>query len=252
MTAEVAMARISILGSCVTRDAFEVSEVLNKAIVFYAARTSLASIIADPIEVAIPETPGVSSFELRCLRADLEKSFFDSLMKSMPDVLFVDLIDERYPICVTQSSRFSYNPILTQIGALSELEAATRLEKGSKDGLHLWMLAIDTWAATIRRLFPNLVIVFVDARFALNSRAPIGTIDAEAGAMLNWCHASNRMLVDMKEKFLGIFPDSRIISPPETLWVSDEDHRWGKQPFHYVREWYDYVAASALEIVNEF
>lgn len=103
-----AKVRVAILGSCVTRDLFErqKTHLGSFEVCFYSARSSLASAQSLPntdSRLSIPQ----DSFENKRARYDLDKSLWDRLEASRPDIVITDLIDERLGLILHQGSVFS-------------------------------------------------------------------------------------------------------------------------------------------------
>src|SRR5215210_662381 len=97
------MPRIGIFGSCVTRDLFEHPEV-RPALGQYTSRSTLVSVVADPVPID-PEIVRLdSAFQRRCVLEDFGKTFFEQLAASPPDFLVIDLIDERFELLRTEAS----------------------------------------------------------------------------------------------------------------------------------------------------
>lgn len=96
--------KVFILGSCISRDPFEIADKTDFAVVNYYARTSLASLAAAPfVDEKILE--GIkSNWQRRMVRADMQKSVFSALETANFDLLLIDLIDERFSLSAKGSS----------------------------------------------------------------------------------------------------------------------------------------------------
>lgn len=106
--------RLAIFGSCVTIDLFQaVPSLLDKIdIVYYNTRANIIS------AMSLPNTDShivinKKNFENVRSQRDLEKSYWKGLKESQPDVVIVDLIDERIGTIEYMGSNFTASgPIL--------------------------------------------------------------------------------------------------------------------------------------------
>ncbi|GAA1709211.1 DUF6270 domain-containing protein [Propioniferax innocua] len=88
--------KISILGSCVTRDAFPGKSDPTFELGQYIARSSLASLCSAAPPQIFPTHTITSSFQRRMVEFDLTKQGVTRLIQSDPDALIYDPIDERF------------------------------------------------------------------------------------------------------------------------------------------------------------
>src|SRR5688500_18052555 len=104
--------KIAIFGSCVTRDLFE-DPALRPSLAHYASRSSVISVVAEPVPLAEDEVVLDSAYQKRAVLADFNKTFFPELRALAPDWVVVDLVDERFAVLrtgdsyVTESSAFT-------------------------------------------------------------------------------------------------------------------------------------------------
>lgn len=241
------MARIGILGSCVGRDALDELSATNHTIVIYSARCSMISIMAKPILVQISNLPDISNFETRCIREDLQKDFFERLAKANLDILVIDFIDERYDVCSNEESYFSWNPLHQKLPNVGRLYSNVRkIAKSSDEGRSLWVQSVSRFAAKLKSLAPNLSIILIDARFALQSCDGSGKISDFDSQIKNWSMSQNSMLSFMIKNFECVMSSAETISVPEEFTIADASHRWGPAPFHYVSIWYGFVGQRII------
>lgn len=100
--------RVAILGSCVTRDLFEIQKAsLSRfEVCFYNARSSMVACLSTPNTDPRLRIPN-DGFESKRAIFDLQKSIWDHLEASRPDIVVVDLIDERIGLIQHRGAIFS-------------------------------------------------------------------------------------------------------------------------------------------------
>src|SRR5512135_2454991 len=91
---------VAIWGSCVTRDAFAVAgraEQLEEylPLVYYCARSSWISQDSRAYPASEADLGGLTGFGLRMVEEDLAKNVIDRLVEHRPDIVVLDLVDER-------------------------------------------------------------------------------------------------------------------------------------------------------------
>ncbi len=70
---------ILILGSCVTRDAFDLGNYKNDGLahIHYFARTSLISLNTEPFHVDVNDIDGVNLFQKRLIASEMNREFYN-------------------------------------------------------------------------------------------------------------------------------------------------------------------------------
>ncbi|MDZ4318932.1 MAG: DUF6270 domain-containing protein, partial [Phenylobacterium sp.] len=94
------MARIAIVGSCITRDLWPLREAAPRDLL-YVSRSSLPSLLSSPAPGyrAQPDPPeGLTRYQHMAVEADLMKSGLAQLIAHRPTHLIFDFIDERFDL----------------------------------------------------------------------------------------------------------------------------------------------------------
>lgn len=99
------MPEFCVIGSCVTRDAFEF-ENLKMSLKYYHSRSNLASLTHTcPID-ELPQFEERRPFERKCAVADMNKSFN---LRHRGKIVIFDFIDDRFPIAIRNDKIFTAN-----------------------------------------------------------------------------------------------------------------------------------------------
>jgi hypothetical protein len=232
MPGVVSGAQIGIFGSCVSRDLLE-DPALRPALRQYTSRSSVISVVADPV----PLDPDVvrldSAFQKRCVVEDFAKSFFGQLEERRPDWLLVDLVDERFEIlrtggsCVTRSSAF-VSAGLDE--ALDTADGAVRRLTGEAD--ELLAAAIARFAERLTSILPPERVVVHRAGWMTRYRDGDDVHDFadDRAAFAERHNAALDRAYDALEAELAGAP---VISLDRRRYVADAQHRWKLEPFHY-------------------
>lgn len=230
--------RILLLGSCVTRDAFEYQDKpWEIELVDYFARSCLASAM-DPrpfegVELAAIESP----FQRRIVEYDLTKEFPGRLVKDDYDLVVYDLIDERFDLVenstgaiATRSSEFvrsGYDYSGDRLIRSGTPEAFARWEGG-------WQRLVEA-LRTVGRLQDLRINRARWATTIAPSSEPVQfppVFTAEA------ISRANAYLDSLYERAAQDLPASAFLTFSEDELLAAPEHKWGLSPFHYTTPYY--------------
>ena len=254
--------RVAVIGSCVTQQSLRRLGIRRDQILVHGLRTSFAGLIPPApdcpvIDPAILKDRGVEPTVEQWLSAELSKSIPHMLAQSRPDVLIVDLIEERFDLLVLDSGLVlneSWDLVSSGLLDLPELASARRVERLSDEAWTLWDQGLLRFRHWMDRQGPSpcqvilLRASWAEAQWTPDGPAPLpdATVlmadkmvsrQAHAGR-LERCHARFQML----------FPNAVVIEAPPETHLADPNHMWGLNPFHYVPAFYDAVAGQLARL----
>lgn len=231
---------VFILGSCVSRDAFECVET-DLAVVSYVARTSLASAFHPTLA---PEhtlrglTALESQWQRRMVEMDLARRLPALLQSTQADAILLDLIDERFSLLVLDSVPMTVSNEFLKTGF--PVKDGRLLGHASKERMRLWKQGVDRFLdiAGPRRVIVNRVF------WASRTEDGVLLEDQERIA------SHNAVLRAMYDHLARLYPFPTIDYPGELL-VADSGHRWGQSPFHFVQQMYAHTIAQLQSLIAE-
>lgn len=235
--------KLAIFGSCVSRDVITHLPP-SVDLVSYIARSSLVSASHNTAyqgQTGIPES--VSRFEERMIRHDLEKTGLRTLLDSKPDVVLVDLIDERFRVyrlgdsVVTLSANLVYEPLGVEMRREGTLILRDELfEEAFSQCATLF----------VERLSPA-----GEMRILINEAywAETFICDGEISTFKNLdeIRENNRLLRRYYDVFRRLIPKKNFISFDGPL-HADPNHIWKLSPFHYTQDFYEFLASRIIGI----
>lgn len=239
--------RLAIWGSCVTRDVFEVGA--HPFELDYHARTSWVSqaSMSQPSPVLTP--PG-SGFGERMVREDLTKEIVADLVASQPDLLVVDLIDERFDVVQVKGSWYTLSDYYERLGLVAPLRtAATAISLyRSPERQRQFEVAASLLAPELASALPRTRIVLHQAWYTARSADPAVPFYPTAAK-----HAvsSNEALSGWYASLRSAFGRRlHVVEPPRDLLVGDPGHRWGLSHYHYIPEYYTWMLAALGDLAD--
>jgi len=233
--------RYAIFGSCVTRDAFELSRQRggSDTVAVYLARTTINACLAPPAVLPALAAPAAAKFEERCVVADLAKTHFADLAAVPFDVLVVDLIDERHPVLSVDGSLVSHSVPLGRMALACglDLSAYPMLMPHDPRIVQATLDNIPRFAAALAAVAGPRPIVLHEALWAAQYRGADGGLRPFPDQPL--IARCNRTLAAYYAAIRQACPDAAAIRIAGDDLVADAGHRWGLEPFHYGERYYD-------------
>lgn len=236
------MMRITIHGSCVSRDTFEFLPD-GTELVRYIARQSLISVgsAAPPvIDVAAHLT---SPFQIRMLTGDLAGDACTQLQEvaDETDLLLVDLTDERLGVFHLHDGTFITR---TVEGLFHDMypPGLQLLELGTDEHFSWFSRALDRWATVIEDagLREKMVLLHVPWAGRTVTGAPTPPSFHLSADIANVTYS--RYVYALSDRL-----DPWIIRPRVPV-VAHGDHQWGPAPFHYVPAVHQDLADQLVEL----
>lgn len=224
--------RVAILGSCVTRDAFEFADA-SWVIQKYMARSALASFCGRKTAVELPPYTKIdSTFQRRMVIEDVEKRGRRWLAEGDFDWLIHDPIDERFPLAnFTDAGVVTVSQEFTKLQTPPSSYSLTNFP--SDEHWQRWQAG---WASFVKLLdgygIRERLIIHRAQWVERVQGSDVPTTDSGVITCANqWL---DRAYARMGEDI----PTERFVSVSERHQVSDPNHRWGISPVHYVEDYY--------------
>lgn len=217
---------IFVYGSCVSRDAFEFPHDFN--LVSYVARSPLGSSFSQRVSSLqdLDLSPNSSAFQRRMVETDLKKLLGPKLAASDFDILLIDLIDERLSLLQSDGGIATRSPELLACGMKDE--RGKILRSTSEEHYRAFVAGWD-----------NLLKVVHPSRIVVSKAYWAQGVDEFHEATQD----ANRHLDRLYKHIFKSGAVKAIEYPVETL-RTDQFHRWGPSPFHYVSDFYRHTLDS--------
>lgn len=230
--------KVLILGSCITRDAFEYTTKtpeLKFEIINYFARTSIISLVTPAIPITNTEIQLTSAFQRRLIINDFQKTFFHFLknINNKDTILIIDFIDERFDLLQHENSIItrSIEFINAQIESKYNFKKIPRFIDSTQT---LWQKSWIKFTETLLNHFTPENIILQKARWSesyMENGTKISFSDQDQ------IIRNNNILDSYYTFFVNNVPNCKQIKIQNTC-IADKNHKWGVSPFHYQEEYY--------------
>lgn len=239
------MKSIIISGSCVSRDMLNYVNPDKYHLIKNFSRSSLAILNSDPVQLSVYHNDIdklESAFQKRMLKADFQRLLLQDIdvdlreknQAEMPDIFLIDLIDERFHLAilecggiVTRSNEFMKTAI----------KCASLIDTYSDKYFEIWCKGID-------KLF-NLIDPSMKEKIVVQKAYWVKELDNGqyiqdiASEIFDKQNAKLDRMYDYLSRFLQ---PSQFVTFPKSLLKINSSHQWGAAPFHYIDEYYLYLA----------
>ena len=231
--------KISIHGSCVTRD---LAEFHNYAVPHYQARSSLCTKIGQPVVYESEKLSSIESkFQRRMVEWDLNKRPFSSLEA---DCIIIDLIDERFDVFTNGSAHATRSQAFFQSGVASTMEGDfKRIIRGSDDYFDLFRRGVQEFSDYLDK-----PVILHNARWASTYKqdGQIHEFDNQEKIQFE-----NELLDNLTKILVEEVTIVDTIASP-TISIADSTHKWGLANFHYIPEYYLALDDQLIEWFSGF
>jgi hypothetical protein len=242
--------RVSIFGSCTTRDVFRLFPA-EADVASYYSRSSLISVMAPPLAVDDAGISWPSNFARKVVLADFGKTFFDDLEAAKPDVLIVDLMSERFDLLRAPGTYITRSWELVNSGLAPR--CGHHLERVPRETERMqanWLEMCEAFAATLRERASSLPVLLHKTRWTSRYRdgADIRLFPRDWRL---WISRRNWVIEGCHEGLERLLPDLIVVEPRGT-YVADARHRWGLGSSHYEDAYYDDVREQFHAVFHSF
>lgn len=224
--------KVIILGSCVTRDAFELTPNSHQ-ILLYIARTSFGSSF-DQKKFALGSSDvdsnhAVSSpWQKKMLDWDIHKHSADELKKYIADTdaIIVDFVDERFNLVESNQTFATVSVAFQTAHPKHEFRV---IRNDSQEHFERWKKGFETFLAVASEYHKRVIINAVTLGFQTSDHTELFKLDH--------IHRQNFQLQKKHDYVSQNHPYCDLYRNPLPPYL-DENHKWGKAPFHYETSYY--------------
>lgn len=231
------MIKVDILGSCVSRDAFNYLNENDFKLGKYFARSSVISLYSNPVPVKMEDIKLPSTFQQRMVYWDLTKEFSKYIKNVTSDFIILDFIDERIRILKTRDTYI------------------TRSREFASSGLTISGVIfpdeerLELWKEKAQHLVNDLKSTYLPERIILHKSFWKTKYKGKDGKIHEFkdpeIDHNNKLLNEYYKFIQNQIPEVNVIQLDQ--YISDENHIWGLSPFHYEEEYY----MNFIEQVNK-
>lgn len=262
---------INILGICVSRDAFGLFEndggFQIKKCVTNSSFISLCSPKITDEDIAVEnDFKDVRHYFQRCGCLDINKKVFDYLAEYDADYLLVDLgtvhrcvykvkrkgaDKNKIPYTfITQTHVLGHYPSYLDDKNIEVVKTVSFKEVYKKT----YLKYVAKFAKELKERYPQKKIIINEVKYGERYIDSEGNIQVFQDTMLS---KKNEMLSEIYAEFRKYLPDAHYIRFPGAEVFGNENHKWGKNHFHFTMDYYEYlldsirIATANLQYENE-
>lgn len=252
MMSEVA---ISIFGSCVTRDVFEIDKELAAKfeIKTYIARQTIVSSLSKPLSCDESDIKLDSAFQRRMVLSDLRKDAFKQFRKDKSRFIVIDLIDERLGMLELQGSVVTQSSELINSGYTNGLKTA-RIRMNFSKGEY--MVGSKSLRDYCRKFCNKLRFIYPQKNIIIHRALGVSSYYDETRSVVDFpedqikkCETMNKQLNFMYDALEEFLPKASVINTAGRF-HGDCAHKWGLSIVHYEPDYYKFVLNELRRITD--
>jgi len=220
--------RIFIIGSCVSRDLFDLTD--KYEIAGCVSRSSLASAFADKPFAALNddliESRIQSNWQRQCVRNDLGKALPSLLKEKEYDAIVLDFVEERFKLLLCDGAKATLSREFARTG-LQKKSGMKTLRPANWRRRRWWKQGLEELMSIARE---KNIPVYLNVVFP-------ATYDNAKKPFHRW--SVFRENLRLRWFYRQVPADVTRFKVPADLVVGDSLHKWGRSPFHYSPAVYD-------------
>lgn len=238
--------RILIIGSCVTRDIFDQTAFKHFDLVGYISRTSLVSAFSADCGavVDIPLDKLTSAFQRRMVEMDIQHGLISLLEAGQYDYLIYDAIDERFDVFIDdKGARCTLSNEILATGFDPTKRQGSVVHAASEQHLEMWSQAWNLFTALLRKtgkLHRLLINQVFWAEQCVDGSDFLPTYPQDR------IRIANEHLKAIYAYMASDLSDAQFLNFDSAHFIGDNNHRWGKSPFHFVESYYQAASEGIL------
>ena len=244
------MVKVGIIGSCVTRDAFELEDCGFDVKGSYFPRASIISLMSPPIITTSLQLNTDQQWIKWVLTNDHNKSTLSQLQQKQPKIICIDLIEERYDVISFANSYLTRSDeLLKYHNDINTIQKDNLIKRGSEQAEELFYEKALSFCDKINSNHPDTLVVIHRATYCNYYR--------ENGRIIKFAEKkcfSNSLINSRLELYYELLASKlknvTSIRVDEQLTLSCKHHKWGVSPFHYIDEYYqDFI--KQLQLISQ-
>lgn len=237
---------VLIFGSCVSRDTFTFLPDTFRLLSYVARQSSISvGAPADGVAARLKDLP--SAFQNRVVRGDVRGDLLDTASRLVADVdlVLVDLIDERGGVVGVGGGYVTKLSELWNAGGAAATAGGRYVPFATDEHFALWSAAARRIAVRLREL--GLLDKTIVLRTPWASQMPSGAAVPVPHWMTPPATANTQY-----ERYFALLVELgyEVVTLPDDLALSTEEHQWGASPFHYLDAAYEHLAGQIAAAVE--
>lgn len=242
------VSRIAILGSCVSRDIFDLAPIDKAQVTRYVARTSLCSMFAPPIAEPTDAMKASEKWRERMMVLELTNQSIPYLFSQPCDYVLVDFVDERLGVVRNGN-------VCTSMAPFHEFSGFPDINH--PDYIKLMPMHkgyVDLWRKGLVKLVEAMEAYGMSDKIILN-KVYLSATTKEGVALpqvsQDYVQNMNKFLEEVYGYFQEAFPQARCIEYPKGMICITNKHQRDVAAFHYDTCVYEHAAQVIASCLSD-
>lgn len=225
---------VAIVGSCVSRDPFDINPAGRPKILLYFARSSFACALSTepfplPLSRLDKDNIMISDWQKRMVTQDISRAL-PAALKQLPigTTIVVDFVDERFKLLKYQGHLATYSADLSRTNCHNIIPGIELVSIDDQDRRSQWEKGFRSFISIAKER--NMKVIINNCLYAHFDSE--GNRTGKTEAIIKF----NEYLVRMYNFAAAM--NASLLFEDGYEFVAAAQHRWGVQPFHYTNDVY--------------
>ena len=241
------MSRFLIFGGCVTRDIFDFCDTENLIVAEYFARSSIASMFSEEVNIDIDLNKINSNFEKNCVARDLNKNFLQVVKNNIFDYIIFDFFSIRFDIAVNDKKIITLSDEFIKTDYDLSSNFFITIGNNTEEYFNYWKCGFD-------RILGLCENTFIADKLVLN-KVYLANCTEDGRSFTDfydriYIENFNQLLLKFYEYYESKVKSGFVLNYDPKFFVGSINHKWGLNPFHLVDDFY-IEALSKLQSLNK-
>lgn len=238
------MKNFFVYGGCISRDIFNPEyNVSNLKLAHYAARTSIVKLSSPPCLSEIKSKYVTSPFQSKAINNDAKNNLLEYINKINFDFFLMDFMFLKYRVVECKNTWLTYSSELKKAKVISSSSQMINAEMKVfwvrfEEGLRLLLDALDKKGHLDSLILNKLYLSEKDA----------DNIDFDNQSYISKQNEHLDKAYSIASKYLN---RNQFIVYDENLFVGDPNHKWGRDPMHYIPAFYEDSYSQLLKKITQ-
>lgn len=240
------MLKVSIFGSCVSRDAFEFSIGTKFEVEKYIARSSFARYALEPVNIDLDLSDIKSVFQRNMVENDLKLNDLDEFFIRDSDIYLVDFIDERFGLIEIGNTYVTDSSELNLALEKNNIRKDNIVEKFSEEHFNLLIKGFDIFYKFAEK-YGKEKKIFINKVYWSNLKDDGTKLFRDDSFIIK----TNNFLDKIYDVFKLKYSFANFIDYNQELLLCNSVHKWGVTPYHFIDKLYyctlNYLSEHAMK-----
>lgn len=246
--------KLSIFGSCVSRDILEMPSNNFITLKSYIARQSVVSSVSKPIDIPIDDIKLESNFQKKMVYNDIAKKTFEILSSDESEFLLLDLVDERLKLVRCNGTIITYSNEIQASQYISDPKFVNLEMRKSVLSRYFLQDDLKDLDGYLDMFLSEIIKIYKEENIILHKAYMLDSYISSDNAINSFTlyNLKNNKKINDKLRYMYEYIENKMTNCKVIdicyKYKACENHKWGLSPMHYEEAYYK----ECIEIISKY